>query len=104
MKKMLLAVVPKNMVEQVLDDLTRKGYTATYNESRGGAMHQTKRSVFLVVEETLVEEVKRIIRANVSPSTFARKSIKDKSEISVADATIGGTVIFTWDIDTMEII
>ena len=41
MKKMVMAVVPRDQASRVLECLVDAGYSATYMESRGGMLRQS---------------------------------------------------------------
>lgn len=102
MKKMILAVIPQTQANLVLEALARKGFTSTYMESRGGLMHQSKRTLFVAVNTSEQKQVIKIIRDNISPVQDKAQANVDESGFSSIDPAFGGTVIFSWDIDHIE--
>jgi len=102
MKKMIMAVIPHNLADVVLEGLARAGFTATYAESRGGLMHQSKRHLFIAVEEKQVDDAIDIIKSNfMQQKSLVRNGSEANGKTSI-DTNVGGTVIFTWDIDRIE--
>ena len=102
--KMIMAVVPKNNSEAVLDALVNNGYTATFSETRGGMLRQSQVSLFIAVREPETEIVLDIIRSHCRSEkklhdTHAphRYSPSDDSTI-----TLGGGVAFIWSLDQYE--
>lgn len=102
MKKMILAVVPQTQANLVLEALARKGFTSTYMESRGGLMHQTKRTLFVAVNASEAKQVINIIKSNIAPTLKNGQTESDEAGYSTIDPNVGGTVIFSWDIDHIE--
>lgn len=105
MKKMILAVIPRDHTHQVLDALVDSGFTATYGESRGGMLHQSQHSLFIALEEDELEEVLSLIKTNCR--TLSQVEEKEKHEDSSVGshpvtADLGGAVVFIWDIERIE--
>jgi uncharacterized protein YaaQ len=105
--KMIMAVVPKMEAEEVMDQLIRAGYTTTFVESRGGVMRQLQLTLFIAVERENVDAVIKIVRTYCrsqirinSPRNHARKGKNSEAPVM---AEIGESVIFMWDLDTMQI-
>lgn len=101
MKKMIMAVIPKNLAEKVLKKLTDAGHTATFTESRGGILRQTQYSLFIAVEEDDVDKVCGIIRENSSMDVSLDQD--GDSGFQTMNAGVGGVVVFVWDLNDMEV-
>lgn len=104
--KMVMAVVPANVAEQLLDALVNHGHTATYAETHGGMLRQSQKSLFIGVKNDLLEEVLAIIKANCH--TRVEMSTRGMDESSFdgrppVTANLGGAVVFIWDIQQVEI-
>ena len=104
--KMVMAVVPANSAERVLDSLVNKGHTATYAETRGGMLRQSQYSLFIAVKEDQLDEVLGIIKDNcrtrveMSTHTQGESAFPEKTPVT---AELGGAVAFIWDMDQIEI-
>ena len=104
--KMVMAVVPRDEVECVLQGLIAAGHTATFTESRGGMLRQACYSLFIAVEEKDLDEVLSIIRGSCYSQVALETSEPEKpSPLGPAPATarVGGAVVFIWDLDHFEI-
>jgi uncharacterized protein YaaQ len=102
MKKMVMAVIPEVLSNIVLEGLARAGFVATYGESRGGMMHQSKSSLFIVVEPDEVDQVIHTIRENLDQTFHAKEVDKQSDELTLIDPDKGGSAVFTWDVDRIE--
>jgi uncharacterized protein YaaQ len=107
--KMIMAVVPRDEVEAVLNALVAAGHTATFTESRGGMLRQAQHTLFIAVEADALKDVLTIIRDNchtqimVDPrETGTSQEPAGNGSASVA-AKVGGAVIFVWDLERFEI-
>ncbi len=47
MKKMVMAIIPRDHANRVLMSLVEAGFAATYGDSRGGRLRQSQQSVLL---------------------------------------------------------
>lgn len=99
MKKMIMAVVPRNQAEQVLTALVAEGYTATVCDSRGGIMRQAQHIFFVAVPKTETGHVLSIIRENCRPESSLQPLAGDQAEIEEIR-----TAIFTWDLEKMALV
>jgi uncharacterized protein YaaQ len=102
MKKMIMAVLPYVLANFILEALARAGYVSTYTESRGGMMHQSKASLFIVVEADEVNKVIDIIRHNLDPVIHKREADKLANGLTLIDPDKGGSAIFVWDVDQFQ--
>ena len=100
MKKMIMAVIPKNEAELVLKSLTAAGHTATFTESHGGILRQTQYSLFIAVEEEDLEKIQMIIKENCRVNYSLDNN---ESGFQTMSAGVGGTVVFVWDLNSMDI-
>jgi len=103
MKKMVMAIVPRDQASRVLECLVDSGYSATYMESRGGMLRQSQQSLFIVVEEEQLEDLLGIFRGDCGGMAPARTIAADEDAASeaVPEGLTGG-VVFVWDIDRVE--
>ncbi len=103
--KMVMAVVPSNTAESVLDALVNAGHTATYAETTGGMLRQSQYSLFIAVSKDRLDEVLGIIKDSCRTKVEMKTRQKDKPSImdeSPVTADLGGAVAFVWDIDQIE--
>ena len=101
---MIMAVVPKNSGDAVLDALINAGYTATFSETRGGMLRQSQLSLFIAVKEAEVPAILNILKSQCK--TKAR--IHNEQGPHHFDPTrqpailLGGAVVFIWALDYFE--
>jgi uncharacterized protein YaaQ len=110
MRKMVMAVVPRDQANQVMEALITAGYTATFTDSRGGMLRQAQQMLFIAVREKDLDQILSIIRENcrvqvqlnhpgdddTAPSQFP-------SRFERAPTTyIGNAVVFVWDLERFE--
>jgi uncharacterized protein YaaQ len=105
--KMIMAVVPKMEAEEVMDQLIRAGYTTTFVESRGGVMRQLQLTLFIAVDHENVDHVINIVRtychSKIRINSPRQSNRKGKENEEPVMAEIGESVIFMWDLDTVQI-
>lgn len=104
MKKMIMAVIPRDEAEQVLDALINAGHTATFSETKGGMLRQSQYTLFIAVEETELEKVCGIIRSNCTRSVPLDDELENELNTISSDgsARVGGAIVFIWDLDKIE--
>jgi len=100
MKKMVMAVVPRDQASRLLECLVDAGFSATYTESRGGMLRQSQESLFITVDEDQVDDVMAVFRGDCTASLPQRTFGAVEEEES--EPGISGAVVFVWDIDRME--
>lgn len=100
MKKMIMAIVPRDQAKLLLDCLVDAGYSATFTESRGGMLRQSQQMLFIVVDAGKVDDVMRIFSGD-SKHCSGRRTFGDAEE-AVQERGVNDTVVFVWDIDRME--
>jgi uncharacterized protein YaaQ len=106
MKKMIMAVIPRDEAEQVLDALINAGHTATFSETKGGMLRQSQYTLFIAVDETDVAKVCQVIQSNCTQNVEVDDELEDElnAAVSVDDTTrVGGAIVFIWDISKVEI-
>ncbi len=104
--KMLMAVVPKNTADLVLNALINAGHTATYAETRGGMLRQSQLSLFIVAHDKDLDTILDIIKTNCrSQVSLTNKENKRDRILGTQPVTadLGGAVTFVWNIDQIEI-
>ena len=103
--KMVMAVIPTNTAEDVLDALVNQGYTATYAQTQGGMLRQSQYSLFIAVNKENLDEVLNIIKDNCRTQIEMKtKATDEKDSISASPvmADLGGAIAFIWDIDQIK--
>jgi uncharacterized protein YaaQ len=94
MMKMVMAVVPRDESDQLLQNLVKAGFSATFTDSRGGMLRQSQEMLFIVVDEELVDQVLEIIHGGEKER---ERHTAEEKEIRKC-----GRVIFVWEIDRVE--
>lgn len=100
MNKMIMAVIPRDEAELVLDALISAGHTATFIESKGGMLRQSQYSLFIAVEEKDIAQVRQIIEENckvdveLDQEELAKQELMNESNIN----KLGGAIVFIWDL------
>jgi uncharacterized protein YaaQ len=106
---MIMAVIPRDEADRVLDALTSAGFTATFTESRGGMLRQAQYMLFIAVKKQDVERVLGIICQNCHSQV--RVEARGGGEAAFpplvspgmgVSAQIGGAVVFIWSIERVE--
>lgn len=100
MKKMIMAIVPREKANHVLEALVDTGYSATFTESRGGMLRRTQQLLFIIVDDDQVDDVMAIFSGE-SESASARRRFGDAVEEEQKQG-LSNTVVFVWDINRME--
>lgn len=101
--KMIMAIVPRDEAERVLQALVAANHTATYMETRGGMLRQAQMSLFIGVEAEELEHVLGILER-----TCRSQPVVESVEGEAATAPLptrpqlGGAVVFVWDIQRSE--
>ena len=99
--KMVMAVVPKEEANDVINELVDEGLTATFAESRGGVLHQASNTLFVAVEDSDLDKVLTIVsRSCHSCVSLERVGASGESLPSTAPqrADVGGAAVFVWDL------
>ena len=103
--KMVMAVVPRDGAENILQVLVNAGHTATISESRGGMLRQAQQVLFIAVEEESLELILSIIRDNCHSEVVVARGDSERA-FSIGPTPVrsqlGGAVVFTWELDRFE--
>ena len=103
--KMVMAVVEREETPRVLEALIAAGYTATFGESRGGVLRDSRQTLFIGVQADRVDHVLSIIRENCR-SQIALDSTETSAVPQLSPtrtfAEVGSAVVFVWEIDRFE--
>lgn len=102
MDKMIMAVIPREEAEKVLNILISEGYTATFSETKGGILRQSQYTLFIGVKNEDVDIVCEIIRNNCTQNAEVDVNINDdlnQQNATTYSTKIGGAVVFIWNID-----
>lgn len=99
--KMLMAIVPRDEAERVVNALVVAGFTATVTDGRGGVLRQAQKVLYIVVAAEKLEEVLDLIRVNCRVQIKIEDS-NASSDQNTAPANVGGAVVFIWDIARVE--
>lgn len=109
--KMVMAIIDRDESSRVLEALIAAGYTATFNDSRSGFLRQSKRTLFMGVQASKVDDVLAIIERNCRSHVESRQSDADMEDqagtvLQMAPrrtfAEVGSAAVFVWDIDRFE--
>jgi len=105
MEKMIMAVIPRDEAEKVLDALINNGFTATFAETKGGMLRQSQYTLFSAVKSEAVDQVCELIKMNclaevkIDDDSLAQQELAEES----GSAKVGGAIIFIWDINSTRI-
>ena len=104
MKKMVMAVVHRDLTESILRELIDTGLTATYSESKGGMLRQSQNKLYIAVEEEQLDTVLSIIKnaCRLRNNAAGVPHIEEPAVTSSGEVTTGDAVVFVWDLDRME--
>jgi len=100
--KMVMAVVPANTADRVLDALVNAGHTATYAETCGGMLQQSQYSLFIAVKKEQLDTILQIIKENCRTQIEMMTHISEEQNSigkTPVTADLGGAVVFIWDIN-----
>lgn len=106
---MIMAVIPRDEADNVLDALIAAGFTATFTESRGGMLRQAQYTLFIAVKKPDVERVLGIICQNCHSQVRIEAGGGEDAAFpplvspdTPVSALIGGAVIFVWTLERVE--
>ena len=105
MTMMVMAVVPHEEAQDVLDALIDARHTATFVESRGGLLRQSQVTLFVATQKERVDEVVSIVRKNCRSDVrvdAAEKGRGGSSQQTSTTAPLGGAVVFVWTLEKFE--
>ncbi len=105
MDRMIMAVIPRDEAESVLDALINEGFTATFTETKGGMLRQSQYTLFTAVKTKDVDKVCEIIKKNCTSDVdldeegLARQELAEDS----GSTQVGGAIVFIWDLKSTQI-
>ncbi len=104
MNKMLMAVIPRDEAENVLNALINAGFSATFIETKGGVLRQSQYTIFTACPAKKLGEVCAIIKGNCTSDIDLDQDELTKQETlnNPGMQKIGGAVVFSWDLDLFE--
>ena len=104
MNKMVMAVIPRDEAEHVIDALIDAGYSATFMETKGGMLRQSQYTIYAAFDAGKVDEVCELIKLNCKTDIVLDDNDLTKQEIlsNSGNQKIGGAVVFIWDLDRLE--
>jgi uncharacterized protein YaaQ len=101
--KMIMAIIPRDEAESVLQALVAANHTATYMETRGGMLRQAQMSLFIAVQDEDLETVTGIIGAACCSEVVVEAAEERAfSGPMPTRPTLGGAVIFIWDVERSQ--
>lgn len=103
--KMVMAVMPFDEAEFVLNALVIAGFGTTFVETHGGMLRQSQLTIYTAVENDQVDQALCIIRDNCRVDVIEKSSEAGPTGTGKGNRRVirpGGAVVFCWDIDRME--
>ncbi len=104
MNKMVMAVIPRDEAEHVLDAIIDAGYSTTFMETKGGMLRQSQYTLFTAVSSETLDNVLDIIKNSCKTDIILDEDDLTKQEIleNAGVQKLGGAVVFVWDLDRLE--
>ena len=105
MDKMIMAVIPRDEAEKVLDTLINNGFTATFAETKGSMLRQSQYTLFIATKSNNVDQICELINNNcmedieISDQGLAEQELAEES----GSAKVGGAAVFIWDLKSIKI-
>jgi len=105
MEKMIMAVIPRDEAEKVLDALINNGFTATFAETKGGMLRQSQYTLYIAAKSKNVDQICELINNNcledieINDQGLAEQELAEES----GSAKVGGAVVFIWDLKSTRI-
>jgi len=100
---MVMAIMPRDEAERVLQALVAANYTATYMETRGGMLRQAQMTLFIGVAAEDLDEVLSIIQKTCRSEPVVESVEGQQAPVPVpAKPQLGGAVVFVWEIQRSE--
>jgi uncharacterized protein YaaQ len=102
--KMVMAVVPREESHEVIAELVAAGHTATFVESKGGALHQSSQALFIVVRDPDLDQVLDTISRSCRSALTLTGEEEAASETAATrqNTVVGGAVVFVWELERFE--
>jgi uncharacterized protein YaaQ len=105
MNKMVMAIIPRDEAELVLDALIEAGYSATFMETKGGMLRQSQYTLFIAIKDKDLEAVCTIIKTNCMVDVNIQESDSNPANIldELGSNKLGGAVVFVWNLNRVDI-
>jgi uncharacterized protein YaaQ len=103
--KMIMVVVHRDDAPALLDALVASGYHATFMDCRGGFLRQGRVSIFMGAQPEEVSGVLDVIRNHCRAETEIEPAHSVEGtpvETAPVRVSVGGAVVFVWDIERFE--
>ena len=103
--KMVMAILPYDEAEFVMNALIIAGYGTTFANTYGGMLRQSQLTIFTAVENDQLDAALCIIRDNCRVDVIEMSKNSgplDSDTGRRGSKKAGGAVVFCWDIDRME--
>jgi uncharacterized protein YaaQ len=99
--KMVMAVVPKEEANDIIEELVTIGHTATFVDSRGGVLRRASEMLFVVVEDKDLQEVLSTIGRACHYDMAVTEHAPEETlwKPSRPAPQLGGAVVFVWDLE-----
>jgi uncharacterized protein YaaQ len=103
--KLVMSIVHHDDARPLVDKLLQRGYRATITSTTGGFLREGNSTVFVGVEDELVEQVLAIIKKNCHTRTQyinPLPPIMEPGEMFVPtpiEVEVGGATVFVLDVD-----
>ena len=110
--KMIMAVVPRKYGDDLLASLTDSGFTATYQETRGGMLRQSQLTLYIAVRTSDLPNVLEIISSSCSGEIMIHRghgmtlsSEIDEPHLANEGRKLGhsSAVVFIWTLDPYDL-
>lgn len=103
--KMVMAIVPRDQTDHLLECLVQAGFTATFTEARGGVLRQAEHMMFIAVPPEGLDTVLEIVRANCRSHVGIESPFSQhfqKLGLQPASTEVGWAMVFVWDLERLE--
>lgn len=106
--KLIIAVVNIDDSRNLLDRLTRQGFSATVTSSAGGFYHVSNTTIFCGVEDERLEAALNVIRENCTSRiqyVTPLPPVMEPGEMHIptpVEKHVGGATIFVVDVEHFE--
>jgi uncharacterized protein YaaQ len=101
--KMLMAIIPRDEAERVLQALVAANHTATFMETRGGMLRQAQMTLFIAVQDEDLEKVTGIIQRSSRSQPVVELVEEGASSAPMpVRPRLGGAVVFIWNVERSE--
>lgn len=101
--KMIMAIMPRDEAERILQALVAARHTATYMETRGGMLRQAQMTLFIAVDDEDLGRVLTIIEQTCGSEVVVEEDKEAEGPAPMpVRPRIGGAVVFVWNVERSE--